>query len=45
MNKVFNTSKGGNPTIENVNIDIVRCFAELLHKIAEIDVNILLNSK
>jgi hypothetical protein len=40
MSKAFK----GNQTIDNVNIDIVRCFAELLHKIAEADVSILLQS-
>ena len=32
-------------SIANVNIDIIRCLAELMHKVAELDISILANSK
>lgn len=30
---------------ENANIDVIRCLAELMHKVAELDISILANSK
>lgn len=31
-------------SIENINIEVVRCLAELMHKVGEIDITILLQS-
>jgi len=42
ISKVF---KKGEIDPENVNVDVVRCLAELMHKVAELDINILTNSK
>ena len=42
MGRIF--SKGAND-IQEINTDLVRTFAELIHKITELDINILVNSK
>ena len=47
MQKAFVNKSGHEQvhSIENVNIEVVRCFAELFHRLAEIDIKMLQNSQ
>lgn len=42
---MVNVYREGKISLEFLNTDIVRCLSELMHKISELNINILKNSK